>query len=109
MLRRPLRLSGLGFLCALPSHFQSRQKRDTPLALTLPITEQTRDKLSPVPVPPPLQPQGLTVEPRPFLLRLNLFNIDVQVGPDQGAPLGEAVLIVRLRQSVRLYKFFIKP
>ena len=31
------------------------------------------------------------------------------VGPDQGAPLGEAVLIVRLRQCVRLYKFFIKP
>ena len=32
----------------------------------------------------------------------------MQVRPDQGAPLGEAVLIVPLRQRVRLYKFFIK-
>lgn len=79
------------------------------MALMLPLIEQTRDKLRPVSVSPPFQPQGLTVKPRPFLLRLNLFNIDVQVGPDQGAPLGEAVLIVRLRQCVRLYKFFIKP
>ncbi|MBD5204410.1 MAG: hypothetical protein HDS82_06035 [Bacteroidales bacterium] len=51
----------------------------------------------------------MTVKPRPFLLCLNPITVDVKVRTDQGAPLGEAVLIVRLRQSVRLYKFFISP
>lgn len=33
----------------------------------------------------------------------------MQVALDEGAALGEAVQIVRLRQFVRLYKFFIEP
>ena len=79
------------------------------MGLTLTLTEQGRDKLRPVSVSPPLQPYSLAIELCPFLLRLYLINIDVQIGADQGAPLGEAVLLVRLRQCVRLYKFFITP
>lgn len=33
----------------------------------------------------------------------------MQVRPDKGAPLGECVLVVILRQGVRLYKFFSDP
>ncbi|MDE6537384.1 MAG: hypothetical protein K2M13_05040 [Muribaculaceae bacterium] len=109
MLRISILLFGLGSLCFISSYFQSRQKWNTSLALILSLAEHRRDQLRPISVSPPLQPYSLAIELCPFLLRLYLINIDVQIGADQGAPLGEAVLLVRLRQCVRLYKFFITP
>ncbi len=79
------------------------------MALILVAAEKGGDKFGAVAVPPALEPNGLGIEFGPLLLRLDFVNIDVKVCPDEGAPLGEAVLIVPLRQSVRLYKFFIRP
>ena len=60
-------------------------------------------------VSPTFKPDCLRIQCRPVLGIFNRFNIDVQVRPDKGAPLGECVLVVLIRQGVRLYKFFSEP
>lgn len=76
------------------------------MGLTSAVAEQRGDKLRAVAVAPAFQPYSLSVQPRPLFFRLHRVGIDMEVGPYQGAPLGEGVLGVILRQGVRLYKFF---